>query len=163
MSVEKLFKPQVNIGIGPVNVGGSIGSIQKTDNVEYSFKSNRCQICLNTGVINNSLVTKPLELCTTSNRPTVIIPHLLYATLSVYKYTVLDVYDLIVRIKKRLKIIYNKWKKFVVNPCKKNRLGFKITLPIIDNIKLECWIIVDQIKTKLAYRLVFGGKNVPCQ
>ena len=163
MSVEKLFKPEAHVGVGTVNVGGSAGSIGKIDTVEYNFESNQCQTCLNTGVINNSIDSKPLELCTTSNQPIVIIPHLLYATLSFHRYTVQDVYDLVVRIKIRLKTVLNEWEKLGINPCKKNRLGFKTTLPLMDDTKLDCWVIIDQIKTKLAYRLVFGGKNVRCQ
>jgi len=163
MSIEKLFKPEGHVGIGPVSVGASVGSIGKTDTVEYNFTSNRCQTCLNTGVINDSVITKPLELCTTSNRPIVIIPHLLHAALLYHKYTITDVYNLVVRIKRRLTIILNDWEKSGVNPCKKNRLGFKTILPLKDNTKLECWIIIDQIKKQLAYRLVFGGKNVQCQ
>ncbi|MCH7517148.1 MAG: hypothetical protein IIB08_08550 [Bacteroidetes bacterium] len=58
---------------------------------------------------------------------------------------------------------WREWEKLGINPCKKNKLGFKTSLPLKDNTKLECWIIIDQITTQLAYRIVFGGKNVPCQ
>lgn len=163
MSIEKLFKPEIFVGTNDAKVGGSLGSYGKKDQVEYKFNSNRCETCLNTDVINNSISTEPMELCTTSEQPIVIIPHLLYSTLSVHKYTVPEVYQLIVRIKRRLIIVLNEWQKLGVNPCKKNRLGFRTSLPVDDNTKLDCWIIIDQIKNKLAYRLVFGGKDVPCQ
>jgi len=163
MSVEKLFKPEAHVGVGPITAGGAVGSISKSDKVEYNFDTNQCQICLNTDVINPSINTKPLELCPSGNKPIVVIPHLLSAELSYHKYDVQDIYNLIVRIKIRLAQIHTKWEKTGTNPCKKNRLGYKTTLPLKDNTKLNCWVIVDQIKTKLAYRLVFGGRDVPCR
>lgn len=109
MSVEKLFKPEIHVDVGPATVGGSAGSIGKKDSVEYNFESNQCQICLNTGVINNSIDSKPLQLCTTSSKPIVIIPHLLSATLFAHKYSIPDVYSLIVRIKLRLSTVQTEW------------------------------------------------------
>ena len=162
MSSQKIFSPEGHIGVGPVAVGGSIGSISKSDTREYSFSSNQCQTCLNVNVINTTISTKPLELCPSGNAPIVIIPHLLSAELTSHEYTTYDVYDLIVKIKRRLVQIHTKWSRNGINPCKKNRLGYKTTLPLKDGFKLNCWVLVDQITTKLAYRLVFGGRMIPC-
>ena len=163
MSTKKYFGPELHVNAGPVNIGASIASIGKTDTVEYCFPTKKCQTCLNILVTNDNVDTKPLELCTTSNLPIVIIPYILYTTLTSYGYGYTDVYDLVVRIKRQLSIILNKWKKSGINQCKCDRLGFKTSLPLKNNSKLECWVIIDQIRAKLAYRIVYGGKKVSCQ
>lgn len=139
-----------------------MGSVSRHNREEYSFDSNQCQTCLNTNVINNTVDTDPIEVCSSGNNPAVIIPHLLGAALSSYKYTILDIYSLIVAIKNRLVRILTKWSKNGVNPCNKNKLGYKTILPLKNGFKLDCWVIVDQITTHLAYRLVYGGNKIQC-
>ena len=162
MSKEKLFKPEVHVDIGGVSVGGSIVSNAESDRMEHHFPSNQCQICLNTYAINICTETKPLELCPSGNLPVVIIPHLLHIVLHSHKYDIVGIYNLIVMTKNKLRRIHTKWSKNGINPCVKNKLGYKTTLLLKNGVKLDCWVIIDSIRQKLAYRLVFGGRDVSC-
>ena len=159
VSNNKIFKPEVGIGTEEVNASVSLGSIGRYEGKKFIFSATQCQTCFNTNV--ESSIT-PVELCPANERPVVIVPNLLLTRLLASRYDLEKIYKLIVSINRRLVTILTKWSKQGRNPCKNNHVGYKITIPILQNLKIDCWVIVDQLDTKLAFRISYGGEDIEC-
>lgn len=160
MSSSKVFKPEGSVtGSDGTEVRGSLGHLGSFRGTEYVFTTNQCQTCYNANVINTSVLTTPIMA--SSAQKLMVIPHLLMARLFESQYKLEDIPELLHEHKSNLNKIERKWSNNGVNPCKKNHLGYKITLKL-KNMKIHCWVIVDMLNEKLAFRLTYGGEDIEC-
>lgn len=151
-------------GVNPnLSVGGhgiSIGHFETAKGSSVSFDSKRCRKCLNVNVIDSTNPSEPMIIDMQSYE--IVIPFSLFNVLDLIQIkSVKDILNLInnyiIDITKHSKNYFKKG----INPCRKNRVGYKLKIEI-NAYTIFCWVIVDIVDNKLIYRLSYGGLNIRC-
>jgi len=154
----KKFEPKLGIE----KISASLGSLQSKKDSEYTMISKYCKTCLNIHVSESSTQSKPIELFSYSTSKKIVIPYTLAGHLKSVSYQTSDLQKLAYNLSKKLDKMYKGWLKKGLNPCKCNRMGYKIKLKLKQGTVIMCWVIIDMIENKVVYRLSYGGGNVTC-
>jgi hypothetical protein len=123
-----------------------------------------CNVCLNIQQIHNSITYGPIILKSTIGDMWVVIPYSLSLILKDLKYIESEIKDLIFNLYRKLEDVRDRFRKDGGrNRCEDGRLGRKTEIRLKDKSKLQCWIIVDEEREKMAFRLSFGSKEGICR
>ncbi len=157
-SKTKKLEPKLGI----MKISASLGSLQSKKGSEYTMISKYCKKCLNIHVSDSFTQSEPLELFSESANKKIVIPYTLAVHLKSMRYQISDLQKLAYELGKKFDKMYKKWSKKGLNPCKSNRMGYKIKLQLKQETVIMCWVIIDMIENKIVYRLSYGGGNITC-
>lgn len=139
-----------------VDIGLSV-SLGKDKGSSLSYQTRFCKKCYNIHVADSSTIYDPILI-----GAMFVIPYALAVLLKTNCYTEKDILQFVLDNAEMLKRIQNKWSKKGEVPCRHGRVGYKMKLKLKNDLKIMCWIIVDTIRDKLAYRMAYGGAKVNC-
>jgi hypothetical protein len=149
---------QQKLKIADMDLSGSLG---KDTSSSLSYTTKFCKKCYNIHVADSSTIYSPV-LIDSSPAVIFVVPYTLAVLLKTNQYTEEEILQLASDNREKLNRIQKKWSKKGQVPCKYGRMGYKIKLKLKSDIKIMCWIIVDTIRGRFAYRMSYGGAKVDC-